>query len=395
MRQGRLGANATAHFRLYPVATKAQAPEVCDRYYKEAARDGVEIKPGFVYYSDNEMIFKSKRLFNILDEHQLLHEFSAEYEPWGNGGIESVFRYCVEGMCRAHIRGGAPDELWEFSALDQESLLNSVRSRDGTSVREKWCGRRPDISRRRVLFCKITARKPIPWRTGKIGEKQIEGVYCGKARNKQGAYIWTEKHGLCTSTNYTCFETEFPLKDGTMTFHSPARGGGGGGAPVASYDDDESSGGDDSGDESDTVTFDPKDHGPRGPKPASSDDESESESTAESDQYSESGEVNATKKVKTVKWAMKVKGSTKKQPKKDGSADKIGINTKWCAQIAKHMILTGVVPSTHTNAKVCSSMPSGGSEEPDYVPGARMITSLTAHVRHVLRGVLSLPPDRW
>jgi len=68
---------------------------------------------------------------------------------------------------------------------------------------------------------------------------------------------------------------------------------------------------------------------------------------------------------------MNVKGSTRKQPKKDGSADKIGINTKWCAQIAKHMILTGVVPSTHTNAKVCSSMPSGGSEEPDYVPGPR------------------------
>ena len=118
----------------------------------------------------------------------------------------------------AHIRSGAPDVFWEFSVVDAAGLCNKIQCRDGKSLYERWCGKRPSISGRKVLFCKAIARKPVPWRDGKIDAQQIEGVYCGKARRKQGYYVWTPEYGLVTSTNVIWFENDFPFKDGTMQF---------------------------------------------------------------------------------------------------------------------------------------------------------------------------------
>ena len=390
--------NASGHFRLFPVASKAEAPECADRYYREAARDGVKVETGSVYYSDNEKIFQSKRLFDILDKHGLVHEFSAEYEPWGNGGIESVFRYCVEGMSRAHIRGGAPDDFWEFSALDQESLLNTVRSRGGKTVRELWRGRRGNVSRRRVLFCKITARMPIPWRGGKISARSIDGVYCGKARNKQGVYIWSEKYGLCTSSSYTCIESEFPFKDGTVVYKPRPRGsgggGGGGGVPAAVYHDSDDEGddsdgsspggdapggsnddSDDDSDDSGVVHYSPKK--PTGPKPST--DDSSERSDPDSDSPSESSHSSSSSPqpgAQPTRHSTRLDGSVALDetvynndvvPTSKKRAANVIANRKWCAQVAKHMLLTGVIPSRTPNAKVCSSTPVTD----DYVPGPR------------------------
>jgi len=188
--------NYSGHFRLFPITSKTFLPEATHRYYLEARRDGVNIDPGSVFYSDNEAANKSQRLFKILDQHDIIHEFSAEYEPWGNGGIESVFRYVPVYIISALIRGGAPKAFWVFAALDAEEVLNITRERNGTSVRELWCGKPGNISRRRVLFCRVIMRKPIPWRDGKLDDRQMNCVYLGKARNKQGYYGWNEKYGL-------------------------------------------------------------------------------------------------------------------------------------------------------------------------------------------------------
>ena len=59
-------------------------------YYRDAAHDGVVIPPGSVIFSDNEKIFSGRKFENKVSEKQAVHEFSAEYEPWGNGAPPST-----------------------------------------------------------------------------------------------------------------------------------------------------------------------------------------------------------------------------------------------------------------------------------------------------------------
>ncbi|MDC0525725.1 hypothetical protein OAO87_01905, partial [bacterium] len=216
--------NHSGHFKIYPVVSKSEYPTTTRRYYKDAAHDGVTLAPGSVMYSDNEVVIRSHMMELALDEQGQVHKFSAEYEPWGNGGIESVNRYLPAHMRRCHIDSGAPEELWPFSALDGEITLNITRTRNGTSCRELWCGKRGNVSRRYRLFCKGVCRGPVAWRGGKIAARALDGVYCGKARNKQGCYFLTAEHGLVCSTNYTLFENVFPFKEG-FTYRKPATGG--------------------------------------------------------------------------------------------------------------------------------------------------------------------------
>ena len=126
-------------------------------------------------------------------------------------------------MRKSHASGGAPDRstdaLWEFSALDAEDVLNTTRSRsDGKSIREAWCNRRTNLARRRVMFCKATVRKPLPYRNNKIDDRKVVAVYLGRARRKKGWYFWSPELGIVSSTNATFYETEFPFKDGSITF---------------------------------------------------------------------------------------------------------------------------------------------------------------------------------
>ena len=220
----------SGHFRLYPIARKSEHDKCGERYFVDAAHDGVKIPEGSVMYTDNEAIFTSRRFNMVTDKRRLLHQFSAEYEPWGNGVVESVNRYVCEHVVRALIIGGAPEELWDFAALDAEFLLNAIRTRNGVSVREAWCGKRRNLKRRRVLFCKMIARKPVQWRGSKLEDRGIECVYLGKARNKQGYYGLSEKYGLITTTNATWMEDEFPFKQGMRLPQNRRGGGGSGGA---------------------------------------------------------------------------------------------------------------------------------------------------------------------
>ena len=216
-----LSDNGSGAFRAYPAASKGEAAPVTDLYYRDAAHDGVVIDPGSVVFSDNEKMLTSRKFEDQLSELRAVHEFSAEYEPWGNGGVESVNRYLPAMMRAAHIKGGAPDEFWEFSAVDCAHLLNTIMERDGVSLHERWCGKRRSIAGRKTLFCRALARKPVPWRGGKLDAQQIDGVYLGKARRKQGYYVWSPEYGIVTSSNVTFFESVFPFKNGmTYTPHA-------------------------------------------------------------------------------------------------------------------------------------------------------------------------------
>jgi len=209
--------NATGHFRVYPAVTKAQAHIYVRRYELDAARDGIQMKKGSVLYTDNEQIYNSVLMYQTVDDLNKVHEFSAEYEPWGNGGVESVNRYVGDYIRCALKQGGAPSDLWPFAAIDSE-VLNIVHERNGKSIRENWSGKKGDISRRRALFCYAIVRNPVAWRNNKLEDRALEAVYLGKARDKQGWLFLTEEHGLVTSTNATWYEHRYPFKEGWFRY---------------------------------------------------------------------------------------------------------------------------------------------------------------------------------
>ena len=91
-----------------------------------------------------------------------------------------------------HILSDAPDEFWPFSMLESVAILNVTRERDVdgtlTSVRELWCGKKPSVARIYVMFCLVIMRKPVAWRGGKLDDRALECVYCGRAVRSQGVY---------------------------------------------------------------------------------------------------------------------------------------------------------------------------------------------------------------
>ena len=253
--------NYSGHMRIMLVANKTACPQAVRRYYLLAKRDGVDIAPGSIAYSDNEPIFKSFKLAAVADELGLLQRYSAEYEPWGNGGVESIFRWLPWEMRKMHERGKAPQTLWVFSALHGERILNARRARNGKSIDELWSKRPTDISHLKVLFCRATARKPIPWRGGKLDAQKLDGVYCGESPSRAGSMILTAKHGLVCSTNCDYIEDEFPFATGfefewpsmgggaprelsRLGMGQPHAGGGGGGGPAGDDDDSDNDDGD-------------------------------------------------------------------------------------------------------------------------------------------------------
>ena len=142
----------------------------------------------------------------VQEENDRLQGNSNEYEPWQNAGVESVCRILPAEMRKLHVRSGVPFEFWNFSAIVATLILRWTRERrDGKSCGELFGRKKIDINKYfRVWGCRVVARKPIPWRDGKLDERRIDCVYCGKARNKQGYYGWHQEYGLVTSTQCTC-----------------------------------------------------------------------------------------------------------------------------------------------------------------------------------------------
>ena len=401
--------NYSGHFRVYPTATKADAPKCMRRYYLEGKNDGVDFPEGSINYSDNEAIFTSQRTFAVCDELSLLKKFSVEYEPWGNAGIESVFRYWVEWTVRLLDRGGAPEEFWVFAGIHAEKLLNILRTRNDTSVRELWCGKRPSVKRLRVLFCKAVVRLPTSWRENKIVARSIDAVYLGEARDKPGSVFWSDKYGLVTSTNYTLDESQFPFR-ASKPKPQPSGGGGGGGTGGMSADyaavDSESSapgGTDDSeppspgGTSSDNNNDDDDNHDDDNTEPSPSPsfhpsdagvDMSPSGEVAHPSDDSDSnsdlgitGHGNAPSSPANTEDILEQPSPPPAEPRYNtrsagpvpntvfdndihrGKGVYAFVNDTWCQQTVINMLMAGVLPSTSGHA--CAALPVEGEVVPN------------------------------
>jgi len=237
----------TGYFKFYPVASKDEARAVTQKYMLEAKHEGIDVLHGSVLYSDNEHIFTSKQMAELTSNHGLLQKFSNEYEPWGNGCAESVFRYAPDSMRKMHVRSGVPEDFFTYSAWATQDILNATRTRDGTSCYELWHKKAPDATHFKPFGCRAVARKPIPKRGTKITAQNVDAVYLGKARDHPGAVLWCPEYGIMHSTNVTYIEDSFPFKDGTMSYEpfddvQPAATAGGAPAraPDPDYTDDNS-----------------------------------------------------------------------------------------------------------------------------------------------------------
>ena len=262
--------NNSRRFIYYPLKLKSQAPRGVDQYYLDSKAIGVTMDEGGKLWSDNEIVLNSVAMNEVAEKHDQTRGNSNEYEPWGNAGSESTFRIGPAEMRKLHQRSGVPDEFWDFSAMQACELLNDTRIvRDNKSPTELFGAPRPNMSKKyRVWGCRVIARKPIPWRDGKLDTQAVDGINLGRARTKPGWWVWSPEYGLFTSSNVTFFQDDFPFKDGRYALTASAAksmaattggGGGGGGvmsaAPVQDDDDgDDDGGGDDGADTDDSDT---------------------------------------------------------------------------------------------------------------------------------------------
>ena len=261
--------NYSSDFVFYPMRAKSDSPAAVNQYYLDSKSDGVDIDKGGTLYSDNEIVLNSIAMDDVAAEHNNNRGNSNEYEPWGNATVESTFRIGPAEMRKMHVRSGVPEEFWDFSAIAAEKLLAITRNKDGKSPRELRTGRRQSVKKLRVWGCRVIARMPVPWRTGKIGAQAVVGINLGRARTKPGYWVWSPEYGLMTSSNVTFYEDVFPFKTGEFTFDTdtgakqPPTGGSGyavmSTVPVGDDGDDGDdgdNGGDDDGgdDDDDSVT---------------------------------------------------------------------------------------------------------------------------------------------
>ena len=231
---------------------------------------GISIDQGGTLYSDNEIVLNSAAMDDTAARHGQTRGNSNEYEPWQNAGVESTFRTAPAEMRKMHVRSGVPDEFWDFSAIQASELLCDLTTARDTDMsrREMFGYPRANVAKKyRVWGCRVIARKPVPWRDGKIDAQAVEGINLGRCRTKPGWWVWSPEYGLMTSSNVTFFEDDFPFTDGRYTLpdvvvsKSAGTGGGGGIMPAAPMaddddgeddDDDDHDGGDLLGDDSDS-----------------------------------------------------------------------------------------------------------------------------------------------
>ena len=263
----------STNFEVFPLKAKSQAPRSTDQYFRQAKTRGVDIDRGGVLYRDNEIVLNSAKMNEVAVAHNQTNKTSIEYEPTGNAGVESVFRILPHEMRKNAIRSGMPDEFWDYNAIDCAELLAATRCREGPdgtkmSVGEKFDGKRPSLSKRRVWGCLVVAKKYPTWIEGKLDDRGVAGVNLGRSRTQPGYCVWTPEYGVFVSKHVVFYETEFPFLDGTFALQRRSTGGGaatgGGFAPTteqtATEDDNDSDdnnngggggGGDDDDDEDD------------------------------------------------------------------------------------------------------------------------------------------------
>ena len=243
----------STNFEVFPLKAKSQAPRSTDQYFRQAKTRGVDIDRGGVLYRDNEIVLNSAKMNEVAVAHNQTNKTSIEYEPTGNAGVESVFRILPHEMRKNAIRSGMPDEFWDYNAIDCAELLAATRCREGPdgtkmSVGEKFDGKRPSLSKRRVWGCLVVAKKYPTWIEGKLDDRGVAGVNLGRSRTQPGYCVWTPEYGVFVSKHVVFYETEFPFLDGTFALQRRSTGGGaatgGGFAPTteqtATEDDNDS-----------------------------------------------------------------------------------------------------------------------------------------------------------
>ena len=203
------------HIRVYPMRNKSEAPEAMRLYVNYCKKYDVDLAGG-VMWSDNEIVLNQKKSEEFLAQAGMIRGNSNEYEPWGNGHSESIFRYLPAEARKLLARSGVPDDFWDFAVLEAERVLNNTRAHtEGVSIAEAFTGERLDMNTHfKVWGCRVNVRIPLPKREGKLGEQNVVGVNFGRARSKPGWWVWTPQFGLMTSSNVTFFAKDFPFKTG-------------------------------------------------------------------------------------------------------------------------------------------------------------------------------------
>ena len=219
-------AHSNAH-RVAFMDTKDRYPHRLEKYFRyHEGRHGATFKGGTLY-CDNEAVLNSGAVKGVCVQYGVTLRNSCEYEPWQNSRPERAIGEDNAVVREMLIRGGNGKDVEEYWApcAQQAALVHNYtthRGDDNITPYEAETGRRPDVSRLRVMLCLAYARLPRAKRDGKLQQQAVRCIHLGCSWDKPGYILQVIEPGhalegkFIATTQVVFRENVFPLRDGRL-----------------------------------------------------------------------------------------------------------------------------------------------------------------------------------
>ena len=178
--------------------------------------------------TDGDTVFGSVETREMLEAHQVRHEYSAPYDSNTNPFVERARRTVFEGVCTALLRSGAPARFWGEAECHKIYTINNLPTQPDPDKPGAFCSRRNLLegSRRpfnleRLMAFGTAATCYVPKEQRKGGKepaqrRSFHAVILGYEEVMPAYRVWdleTRRIKL-VSYNFTiCHEGYYPFRD--------------------------------------------------------------------------------------------------------------------------------------------------------------------------------------
>ena len=173
----------TDHKMVAPMKAKSDVLPLIKAYNAQMGRyntRGHGVNGMVIMKSDQDSVFKDKRVVEWLQEKGIATEYSATYTAWQVRKVERMWRTLGESARAMILTAGAEERLWPFAWRAAAYTLNRINeSKDGKTAHELMTQRRPNVAHLRVFGS--PAWVYIERRNGKLSDKAIKGMFVGYA----------------------------------------------------------------------------------------------------------------------------------------------------------------------------------------------------------------------
>lgn len=161
--------------------------------------------------TDNE--FATNRFKEFCEEKGIIHEKTAPYSSYQNGGAESTIGHIKRKMRTLVVESGIPKFLWEYCFLHVVFLLNrTVREGELECPMTKMTGK--EVIEEHIMPFGCQAFAYHYNRDQKLYNVSISGIFLGYDDSLKIAKIYVpNKRRIFSTSAWKCIEDKFPLRD--------------------------------------------------------------------------------------------------------------------------------------------------------------------------------------